>query len=56
MICYSTVVCDQNSVSVSGLNFGIGIGAITFSAETEIALYCINSTNFDFCLMADWKI
>ena len=22
-------------------NFGIGIGAVTFSAETEIALYCI---------------
>ena len=33
-----------------GLNFGIG--AITFSAETEIAF----STNFDFCQMADWKI
>ena len=32
-----------------GLNFGIGIGAITFSEETKIAF----STNFDFCLMAD---
>jgi hypothetical protein len=30
------------------LNFGISIGAITFSAETEIAF----STNFDFCQMA----
>ena len=35
-----------------GLNFGIAMGAITFSAETEIAF----STNFDFCQMADWKI
>ena len=35
-----------------GLNFGISIGAITFSAETEIAF----STNFDFCQTADWKI
>ena len=34
------------------MNFGIGIGAITFSAETEIVF----SINFDFCQMADWKI
>ena len=46
------VVCDRNLVSVSGTETSIGIGAIIFSAETEIAF----STNFGFCLMADWKI
>ena len=27
-------------VDCSGLNFGIGIGALTLSTETEIELYC----------------
>ena len=45
----TVVVCDRNSVSVSGTvtNFGIGIGGETFSAETEIESYCIFSLLFD---------